>query len=87
MVDQFRVAKATRGAPSFDWEVLTPHDSSNFTRVYEYIYVGTGGDVVFVKDDDSTATIPMQSGGYFLSSNVKRINNTNTTAQDIVGFY
>lgn len=65
--------------------VITPHDSTNFTRATRGIYVGGAGNVVVVFDDGSTATFLSVPAGLILPVRATRVNATDTTATNMVG--
>lgn len=68
---------------------VTPSDSVNFSRVVRQIYVGTsiGGSVVIVNNDGTTATFTNVPQGSILGPfNIVRINQTGTTASNILAF-
>lgn len=49
------------------------------------IYLGTAGDVTFVKDDDTTVQLPAMLAGMWHSvMPFKRVNSTGTTPSAIV---
>jgi hypothetical protein len=86
MIDQgdvYRSAFLPRKA-----EAVTPADSDiSSGRIYLGLYVGTGGNVsVRMADDSADVTYTNVQSGAMLPIAVKRVNSTNTTATNIVGF-
>ena len=64
---------------------VTPSDTANNT--HSYLYVGTGGNVVVLPEASSTAvTFTNVPSGSYIWLRTKRINSTNTTASQIIGF-
>lgn len=71
---------------------ITPSDTVNIQKnaAGEWpsaIRCGTGGTVVLVDPDDVTCTHVNVANGETIPCAAKRINATNTTAQNIIGFY
>lgn len=64
---------------------VTPDDEDDFATPARALYVGTGGDVAVVAQDDTEATFVGVPGGTVLHVKTKRVNLTGTTAADIVG--
>jgi len=81
------------GRPYNITSLISPDDSANLLRwagqkvLTDAIYVGTGGDVVTVAQDDATTTWKNVPSGTFLLIAVKRVNATNTTALNLVACY
>lgn len=65
---------------------ITPHDSTNFSPC-RAIYVGTGGTVVAVFENDAAITFINVPSGAILPVRLKRVNNTSTTASSMVALY
>jgi len=65
------------------WTAVTPSDSADLARVTDGIWVGTGGNLVAVMQNNTTMTFAVPSGGW-LPIVARRINSTNTTATGIV---
>jgi len=65
------------------WTAVTPSDSADLPRVTDGIWVGTGGNLVAVMQNNTTMTFAVPSGGW-LPIVARRINATNTTATGIV---
>lgn len=79
--------------PATDYFAITPSDTVNFTvadnktTIVRGIYVGTGGDVVAVRQDGTAVTFTGVPGGVILPIVAKRVNSTSTTASNLVGLY
>lgn len=72
------------------YEIVTAGDTvaSNFPGgLSRAIRVGTGGDVVAVRQDNETVTIPNVLAGETLVIAAIRINSTNTTASGFMVSY
>ena len=63
---------------------VTPHDSTDFAREVEGLYVGTTGDVAVVLPSNVAITFVGVPAGAILPVRCIRVNDTNTTADDIV---
>lgn len=79
-------------SPASDWTrpmtggfAITPSDSTNFTYIARGVYVGTGGNVVVVFMDDTSATFANVPSGAVLPVMAKRVNSTSTTASNLIG--
>lgn len=64
---------------------VTPHDSNELSTIPRAIFVGTGGDVSIIAQDDSSPVTLKVQGGTLLPVRAKIIRATGTTATDIVG--
>lgn len=65
---------------------VTPSNSTNFSPC-RALYVGTGGNVVVVFENDAEITFSNVPSGAILPVRAKRVNSTNTTASTIVALY
>ena len=72
----------TRGAHTA--AAITPNDSTEFSPMYDAIWVGTGGNVAIVDGEGNSVTIKMDNGGLFPCT-VFQVLSTGTTASDIIG--
>lgn len=61
---------------------ITPSDTVNFTYPVRGIYVGGGGDIAVVFDDDAETVLVFSAvpAGTTLAIKAKRVNATGTTA-------
>jgi hypothetical protein len=85
--------------PSLFYEAVTPSDTDNFTGpvglgagpggdvLANAIFVGVGGIVVAIRDDDTAITFTGTISGSILPIKCKRINSTTTTATDMVALF
>lgn len=71
--------------PATDYWTLTPSDSVNETQSFRAIYVGTTGNIALVSERGNVVTFPNVAVGIFPVGGV-RINVTNTTASNLIGF-
>lgn len=69
------------------WDDVTPSDTDDFVAVPRAIYVGTGGDVAAVGLDGAVVTFKNAQSGSVLPIAPKRINDTDTTATDLVALF
>lgn len=74
-------------SPAIGCFAVTAHDSNNFTTETRGLYVGGAGNIAIVMRDGTTATLSSVPAGTFIPIRLKRINSTNTTATNMVGFY
>lgn len=66
---------------------VTPSNSTVFTQAARQLYIGTGGDVVVVTEDDVIVTFKNVPAGFYLGPFfIKKVNATGTTASNIVAF-
>lgn len=73
--------------PSSVLTSVVKSDSVNFAQEVRQIYVGTGGDVVVVKQDNTTVTFKNVNSGTTIGPfYIKRVNSTGTTASDMIAF-
>lgn len=85
--------------PSLFYEAVTPSDTVNFIGpinlevgsggdvLANAIFVGVGGIVVAIRDDDTAITFTGAVAGSILPIKCKRINATTTTATDMVALF
>ena len=65
------------------WTAVTPSDTTDLPRLTDGLWVGTGGNLVAVMQNNTTLTFAVPSGGW-LPIAARRVNSTNTTATGIV---
>jgi len=75
----------TWSAPGMDGFAVTPSDSTNFNVVARALYIGVSGNVVVVTPSNTTLTFVGVQAGQILPVMAGRVNNTNTTATNIIG--
>jgi len=63
---------------------ITPHDSNDESYPLFSIYVGVAGDVVAVTEDGNDELYKNAQAGSYLVGRFKRVNNTNTTATNLL---
>lgn len=73
-------------AASGHFFAITKSDTTNFQgeRVSRGIFVGTGGDVKVLSENDQTITFKNCIAGTILPIRVKRVFSTDTSADDLV---
>lgn len=75
-------------APSDRWVAVTPSDSVNIaTGAPRALYIGTGGDVDAVDASGNSATFSNVLSGTILPIECVRVNDTSTTASNILALY
>ena len=65
---------------------VTANDTVNLDAI-STLYVGTGGNVVIVTENDDTVTLVNVPSGTFIPIGVKKVKATSTTASDIVALW
>lgn len=73
--------------PAVSAVAVTTHNSTNFGGIARALYVGVGGDVVVVFENDSAITFKNAPSGAVIPVRCKRVNSTGTTATDIVALF
>ena len=64
---------------------VSPSDTTNLATPPRSLYIGTGGDLNLARPYDGTSVIFRNlPSGYRLDVSCVRVNNTNTTASNIV---
>jgi len=66
--------------PALEAEVVTPHDTNNFTKLARAIYIGGAGNAVVVMENGDPITFYGLLAGTILPVRCKRVNSTGTTA-------
>lgn len=75
-------------SPGVSLEAVTPNDDTDLTMIAKALYVGVGGDVALIAENDSSAvTMKNVSSGQYIRVRTKRVMATNTDATDIVAIY
>lgn len=72
--------------PSSSAFVITPDDDNDLTYPIRALYVGTGGDITLILQDDTVAIALVNVlPGSCLPLQIKRILSSGTGASDLVG--
>jgi len=66
---------------------ITPSDANDLAAITRGIYVGTGGDLAVHDTEGTAVTFVGLAAGMVHPLRVRRVLNTGTTADDIVGIY
>lgn len=66
---------------------VTPHNSNDLAYTTKALFIGTGGNIVVLAEDDTVAVTLKVTDGQILPVRAKRVLATNTTATGIVGMY
>lgn len=85
--DHFSGKSVELSSPGSHHFAITPSDATDFTVMARGIYVGTGGDVAIVTSDGTAVTYVGAASGSVIPMRAKRVNSTNTTADDLVGMW
>lgn len=67
-------------------KAYTVTTSDTAANIYSYLYVGTGGNIALVTENGDSVTFNNVPTGAFLWVRTSKINATNTTASQILGF-
>lgn len=78
---------ADQAAPAVSWVAVTPHNTTNLPAGCRALYVGSAGDVAAVGQDNVVVVFAGVPAGTILPLAVKRVNLTNTDADDMVALY
>jgi hypothetical protein len=81
------IITAAQAAPGRSWKAVTPSDTVNLAAGCRSLWVGTAGDLALVGDDDHVETFTTSSDGQWVPLGPKRVNDTNTTAGNIIAVY
>ena len=74
-------------SPSYRVFPCVPSDSVNFTAEVRQLYIGSGGNLTVVNQDNSTATfVGLLAGSFVGPFFIKRVNATGTTCTNILAF-
>lgn len=85
--DTTGIASAQLGPRAIHYELITPDDANDLTKVSKGILLGVAGDLEIdcVGDEgDTTVVIPNLAAGIFHPIIAKRVRDANTTATGIV---
>lgn len=80
-------APAEASAPAEFYSVVVPSDTASFTYSTRGIFVGGAGNVVAVREDGTAVTFTGVVAGTILPIVAIRVNNTNTTATNMVALF
>lgn len=82
--DKYRNHRQELDSPSRDFAVVTKSDTVDFDVLPRAIYVGTGGDIMAVREDGVVVPFLNYPSGQYLPIRCIRINATGTTAGNFV---
>lgn len=75
-------------APFVETADITPHDTNDIAVVTRSVFVGVGGDVTLMAQNDTVARLHKNvPSGSILPGRVKRVMATGTTATNLVAWY
>lgn len=87
MADAFKNHQGGLNSPGNEAYVITPSDAVDEAQSFRALWVGTGGNVAIVTNSGTVTTFVGAAAGSIIPMRGKRVNNTNTTASNIVGIY
>ena len=88
MADEFFSVPDTQTGQAQNLTSLVPSDAADIAFVSKAIYVGIGGNLAVIAEDDTVAvTLANVQSGTILPIRVRRVMATNTTASSIVNLY
>lgn len=87
MADLFAGFTTGIDSPGRRYYAITPHASNNEQISFRSIWVGVGGDVVVVSEDDDVVTFKNAGSGSVIPVRGKRVNAVGTSATNLVGIY
>lgn len=64
---------------------MTLSDQTDHPFVTDAVYVGVGGNIAFVREDNTVVVFKGAVTGSILPIKCKRVNTASTTATDLVG--
>jgi hypothetical protein len=85
MMDNFPAITADSAARNF--EAIVPDDDNDLPRRYKAIFVGVGGDIALVGDNDPAGAVHTVPSGVTLLVSPVRVLATGTDADNIVGWF
>ena len=86
MADDFADRGPVLDSPAFSAVAVTPHDSNNLSNTTRALWVGVSGDIS-VEMKSSGSAIVFKNVQGLIPLRVTRVNNTATTATDIVAIW
>lgn len=85
MDDQFKSNTVGLSAPIIGAFSVSPNDSQDLAQMTRALYVGVTGDLSVVMKSGEAVTLVNVQAGTMLPFRLQRINQTGTSAQDLVG--
>ncbi len=85
MVDRLSFISTDADDPASDTFSITPHDSTNFTKLCRGIYVGGAGNITLITAKGTVQLFTAVPVGWILPVRATRVNSTGTTATALVG--
>lgn len=73
--------------PGVEHYAITPHDSNNEAINFRGVYIGVGGNIVIVSESGVAVAYLNAIAGTIIPMSGKRVNDTSTTATDLVGLF
>lgn len=87
MADDFSLYAAGLNSPARNIEVVTPHDSTDLAQPSRGLIIGVGGTLSVETVGGQSAVAMTVATGAVLPIMVTRVNNTGTSATNIVSMY
>jgi hypothetical protein len=69
------------------WKPITPSNTLDLDALTDSLWVGGGGDVAAVQQNNVVQVFPAVPAGSWLPLKARRINATGTTATGLVALY
>lgn len=85
MANRFAGNESGMNGVALDGVAITPSDTVDLTAYARALYIGGAGDVVVVTPAGTVLTFKGAVVGSTLPVAVRRVNNTSTTATNLVG--
>ena len=87
MATDFNLQQEGLSSPASNGEVVVPHDSTNLGATSRALVIGVGGTISVETLGGQGALVLTVATGAVLALRVTRVNNTSTTATNIVSLY
>lgn len=85
MIDKFKFYATGISTPIVGAFSISPDDSLDLAQVTRALYIGVTGDLSVVMKSGEAVTLVNVQAGTMLPFRLQRINQTGTSAQDLVG--
>ncbi len=85
MLDKYDNYNSGLTSPANNAFAITPDDANDLSEITRALYVGVAGNIAVVMKSGETVNFIGVSSGAILPIRVARLNETGTTASNIVG--
>ncbi len=86
-IDQMGNPANSPSAPASNYAAITTSDSNDLPFLTRYVYVGGAGDVTAVTQAGNAVVFKAVPAGAILPIRARRINQTGTTATNLVALW